>query len=235
MMRQFVKSAARSVGLDILSFAYSKDFIYEHHLTEMLARHKIETVLDIGANVGGYGALLRKISFNGQILSFEPASEPFAKLKDRASRDPKWGVYDYAFGEKDETLAMNIMAGSELNSFHEPAVSSDHMTKVETRAVEVRTLDGFIGINWANTFVKIDTQGHDLAVIRGGLRVLKHVPLIQSELSFIPIYHGMPTFAETLGFINGIGFDVTGMFPVSRDEHLRAREFDCVAVNRAVL
>ena len=102
--------------------------------------------------------------------------------------------------------------------------------------MNVRTLDGFSErFDWGRTFVKIDTQGHDMAVLRGGANVLKRVPLIQTEVSFLPIYEGMPTFADAIAHINSVGFDVTGLFPVSRDRHRRVREFDCVAVNRARL
>lgn len=234
-MKRMIQNAARSVGIDILSLDYSKDYIYEHHLQAMLARHKIETVLDIGANIGGYGTLLRKIGFSGRILSFEPVTEPFLKLKALAGSDQKWDVFAFAFGEREETKAINVMAGSELCSFLPAAEQSPRMTQTESRDVEVRTLDGFAGVDWTRTFVKIDTQGHDVAVMRGGLRVLKQVPLIQSEVSFLPIYRGMPTFAEAIGFMNSIGFDVTGLFPVSRDQHLRVREFDCMAINRTLL
>src|SRR4051794_10338170 len=46
----------------------------------LLATHDIEVVVDGGANQGGYGQVLREAGYEGRILSFEPLSEPFAKL-----------------------------------------------------------------------------------------------------------------------------------------------------------
>src|SRR5262245_60167366 len=50
-----------------------------------LARHlrglKIETVLDVGANEGQYGRILRRIGFRGRIISFEPLLQPFEVLQ----------------------------------------------------------------------------------------------------------------------------------------------------------
>ena len=45
-----------------------------------------------------------------------------------------------------------------------------------------------------------------------------------------PIYKGVPTYLEAISHLNTLGFDLTGLFPVARDEHLRVVEFDCVTV-----
>jgi hypothetical protein len=54
---------------------------------------------------------------------------------------------------------------------------------------------------------------------------------LQSELSCVPIYDGMPTMTEQLTTYERAGFALSAMFPVSRDEEsLRAIEFDAVMV-----
>lgn len=235
-MKAAVQSLARSFGVDILSLAYSKDYIYTHHLKEMLERHRIETVLDIGANIGGYGIDLRKIGYTGAIHSFEPVTAPFKILQAKAAGDAKWHVHQYAFGDADTTAEINVMAGSELCSFLTPDGGGPRMTVTQTETVQVRRLDSFEEpVDWSRTFVKIDTQGHDIAVMRGGAETLRKVPLMQSEVSFRPIYHGMPDFSQAIAHMKSLGFDVTGLFPVSRDDHRRVVEFDCMAVNSAFL
>jgi hypothetical protein len=54
---------------------------------------------------------------------------------------------------------------------------------------------------------------------------------MQSEVSMMPLYEGMPTFAESIETFSSLGFDVTGLFPVSRDERLRVIEFDCTLIS----
>jgi hypothetical protein len=50
-----------------------------------------------------------------------------------------------------------------------------------------------------------------------------------AELPVVPIYEGMPSLVEGLGQLEDLGFEVTGMFPVTRDrDRLGAVEFDCV-------
>jgi hypothetical protein len=38
---------------------------------------------------------------------------------------------------------------------------------------------------------------------------------------------------ETIRYLGSRGFDITGLYPVSRDRSLRLIEFDCVMINRS--
>ena len=56
----------------------------EARLVHFLKLNNIETVLDVGANTGQFGTLLRKAGYTGQIISFEPQSAAHAALTRRA-------------------------------------------------------------------------------------------------------------------------------------------------------
>jgi len=79
------------------------------------------------------------------------------------------------------------------------------------------------------TFLKLDTQGSDLEVLYGASGVLHRVAALVTELPVVPIYEGMPSLVDALGHLQDLGFEITGMFPVTRDrDGLGAVEFDCV-------
>jgi hypothetical protein len=81
----------------------------------------------------------------------------------------------------------------------------------------------------ARFFLKMDTQGYDLQVVRGAGRQLDAIRALQTELAARSTYEGMPTLPEALGEQGRLGFAVTGIFPVARElDHLRVIEFDCV-------
>ena len=45
----------------------------------------------------------------------------------------------------------------------------------------------------------------------------------------------MPGYTETIHYLDERGFDITGLYPMSRDNALRLVEFDCVMINRAAI
>jgi len=88
------------------------------------------------------------------------------------------------------------------------------------------------GIGFARPYLKIDTQGFDIEVLRGAGASLPAVKALQTEASIIGLYKGMPPYMDTLRYLDERGFDITGLYPVSRDSTLRLVEFDCVMINR---
>jgi FkbM family methyltransferase len=75
--------------------------------------------------------------------------------------------------------------------------------------VETVTLDECLpahGIESAD-FLKLDTQGSELDILRGADRMLRgHVVGVQVEVEFAPIYVGQPLFADIDVFLRGHGF-----------------------------
>lgn len=58
----------------------------------------IDLVLDVGANTGQYGQRLRKASYGGAIVSFEPVPSAFTSLARKAGRDANWRAERLALG-----------------------------------------------------------------------------------------------------------------------------------------
>ena len=56
---------------------------------------------------------------------------------------------------------------------------------------------------------------------------------MQSEVAVMPIYDGMPMMEEALAAYAAAGFEITALYPVSRQSRTgRVVEFDCVLVRR---
>jgi len=236
-----VKQVFRCFGYDLLSTDYAQEFLPSHHLSRVFKRLQIKCVLDVGANLGQYRDFLReKVGFDGSILSFEPIPSHVEILKAKAKDDKQWTVYDFALGAEGGNSEINVMQGGELSSFLSPSETSPAMTVKSRVMVTVRTLNSIAYLveeicPIQFTYLKLDTQGFDLNVIRGGTQVLNRIPALQAEASLLPIYQGMPGFLDIYEHLTHLGFDLSGMFPVFRDDFLRVREFDCVFVNSRAL
>ena len=205
-------------------------------------------VVDVGAFIGQYRDFLRHhVGYSGLIVSFEPVSAHVDILKRRAASDLRWVIRPCALGNENVKRELNVMKRPGLTSFLEPnnrtrgkfddvnIVSSREEVEIRRLAevmLEMRDMPQFP--DRGNVFLKLDTQGFDLEVIRGGGNALSEIAALQTELSVIPIYQNMPTYIRAIEELNQRGFDITGMFPVSRDCLSRVIEFDCIMINRRI-
>jgi FkbM family methyltransferase len=208
-------------------------FSYRAQLMTLMERNLIDLVIDVGANEGQFGRTLRSF-YSGKILSFEPVSEAFAKLADISGADPAWYIYQFALGSHNRTQTINVCNRTDLSSFLKPnqfCISrfGTNATNYIQEQIEVRRLDSALpsDVLGKNLFLKMDTQGYDLEVFKGAGDLLKHVRLLQSEVSVISIYGNMPNWLTSIASYENAGFQVVGMFPVCREAG-RVVEFDCL-------
>jgi FkbM family methyltransferase len=244
IVKQSVLRVSRSLGYDIVPLREMKERDLALHLSELLRRLEIDCVLDVGANAGQYRDFLRnKVFYDGVIVSFEPVSRHVETLRERSRADRDWHVEGYALGSREGPQPINVMVSDQFSSFLEPepdAVSefAGLNTPCHSETVSVRTLDTILPalqqrIGFKRPYLKIDTQGFDIEVLRGAGASLPHIKALQTEASVIGIYKGMPQYMETIRYLADRGFDITGIYPVSRDRTLRLVEFDCVMINRS--
>lgn len=206
------------------------------HLPLVIREQKIDLVIDVGANKGQFGRLLRKIGYKGDILSFEPVGSTFEILKRRSSADGRWEAARLALGDHKGTMSINTFEeASNLSSILSPnSFGTDLMPAMQTtkkETINVDTLDSVLKerrLSGRRIMLKMDTQGYDLNVFRGAKESINDIHAMVSEISFRPIYENMPSYHEALMEYERAGFLVTGLYPVSRDEDLTIIEMDCV-------
>jgi FkbM family methyltransferase len=214
---------------------------FEAHLEQIINTYQIDTVIDIGANEGQFGSKIRKLGFEGQICSFEPVKKVYETLEKRTTDDQKWIAYNIALGSEAGQMPINVSESSDFSSILDPnefgSVRFRGIKVARTEMISVCRLDDFLkkttDLKGKRILLKIDTQGYDFQVFEGAKGILDNVCAIVSELSLIPIYHGMKDYLEMLGVYQRSGFSVSGIYPVSRNKQtLSLIEVDCVLVNQ---
>jgi FkbM family methyltransferase len=217
-------------------------YLSQQHVAELLRRYRVNCVLDVGANRGQYGRRLRRIGFQGHIVSFEPVAATFAELQEAAAADPRWTAYPYALGREDATASMNVVPGTLSSLLPATEFGSARYARLREPSAEevhVRRLDGILDEVLAHVpaprpYLKLDTQGFDLEAFAGLGDRVGEIVAMQSEVSVVEIYAGMPPMAQALEAYQAAGFEITALFPVSREaETGRVLEFDCVMVRPA--
>ena len=195
----------------------------DHLLRRAALMHNrgIDLVLDVGANKGQFGCSLREeIGYRGRIVSFEPLSEAFADLRRIAAGDAGWSCHNLALGEDTGSATINISANSHsssLLSVNERTLEIEpSVAHVGRETVKLRRLDDVFAdvVRPGETpYLKIDVQGYEIEVLKGGLNVLGRFPLIQLETSFFPVYKEEPLIGEVIQFLAALGFRVVSFEP----------------------
>ena len=211
----------------------------DRHLSNVLAINDINLIVDVGANEGQYACARREHGFHGRIVSFEPLNDAFDVLKRHCDNDNNWYAYRLALGSTPDTRTMNQCASSDFSSLLSPNRYAENRFGRRTRItsqeeIQVSTLAQFwpaivTEIPVPRALLKLDTQGFDLEVLAGAVGVLHDVKALQIELSLKSIYEGAPHYLEALARVEKLGFEVTGLYAISRDKNtLAVIELDCV-------
>lgn len=240
MLKRLVRSWVNKTGFDVVrSTTLHRDL--GEHLGEVLTHKSIDGVIDVGANVGQFGRLLRDTGFTGHIYSFEPVDAVFQKLAAVAASDPQWHVFKLALGSEASTKSINVYDSHVFSSFLPANNYSKEIWKslngVHVEDVSVVTLDELFDTlpnrsDCSNFLLKMDTQGFDREVFHGARSSLVHVAAIQAELALVPIYDGTPDPFEFLAEFAEKGFGISGMYVVNRDPSLAIIEYDVMLVRK---
>jgi FkbM family methyltransferase len=212
-------------------------------LREIFAVYAIDTVIDVGANEGQFAEFLRTdVGFTGEIESFEPIPALVKILMAKATDDKHWTVHHCALGAKPGKLTFNVMKSSVFSSFLKPIVLADERydkwnTLSDTINVTVSTLDVefFNKTDLRHTYLKLDTQGFDLEVLKGGKKSIMAIPAVQTEVSFRPLYYKMPGYKESIAAFGRHGFVIADFFLVARDNKHAALEFDALMIRPIIV
>jgi FkbM family methyltransferase len=180
----------------------------------------IETVIDVGANIGQFGIDIRRSGFKGRIVSFEPVSKTFQQLKKTAGRHTPWNVFQLALGAKVGKEQINISGNSGLSTsfLHMNKLHLDNFPSsrtIGTESVEVSTLDIQIDrlkLEPKTCLLKIDVQGFEANVISGAKLCLSDIPYCYLEVSLTPLYSGESSMLEILNLLADAGHQVLDVF-----------------------
>jgi FkbM family methyltransferase len=216
--------AARSwvrehVGLDVQRYPQSDPL---HGLSLMLGHLAIDIVIDVGANDGRYAQTLRRLGYGHRIVSFEPLSEPFARLSAAAEHDTEWDVLRCAVGDDDGEIVIHVAGNDALSSSVLPMLDA-HRDAAPTSAyvtdetVPIHRLDGLLGdqVEGRRCFLKMDVQGFERAVLDGAADLLAsgQVLGVQAEMSLVPLYEGSMLWHETLDRMSQAGYELASLVP----------------------
>jgi len=128
-----------------------------------------DTFVDVGANIGWLSLIgAQKATKNGKVYAFEPVPSTFDILKSNKEINnfTQITLKQFALGNKEENVTIypekeNRGGASILNHQSENGVE-----------IEVKTLDS-LNLKTAINVIKIDVEGFELDVLKGGINSIK--------------------------------------------------------------
>jgi FkbM family methyltransferase len=213
----------------IQRFGYDVQRVGPRHLgrdhisdIKLLCHGNVETIFDVGANVGQAALGFVEEFRRARIFSFEPFPASFAKLKQNVARFPQVVPRNVALGDRPGKATLRVQHGSELNSLLTPASDATrHISAVAMAAegeceVAVNTIDESFEQERVSKIdlLKIDTQGFELKVLEGATGALKRrlIRVILLEVNFVPLYQAQPSLGELLDFLGPHSYRLVGIY-----------------------
>jgi FkbM family methyltransferase len=174
---------------------------------------KVQTIFDVGANVGQTALLLNRRFPHSTIYTFEPLAATFAQLCEN-TRTLQTVVCEHcALGSETKSVELYPKAASTQNSLV-PEFNIASGRGAET--IEVRRVDDILqqrSILHLN-LLKTDTEGFDLEVMKGAGDALKRgtIDTIISEVGFHPYRRHHTYLYDLQEFLSEHGYELYGMY-----------------------
>ena len=152
--------------------------------------------IDVGANIGHYTKRMSDlVGQAGRVIAFEPVVDTFSLLAANVQNCEFQNVTLLNAAAADATGLASIsiphFENGTLNYYEASINDEDQGLSVMTMAIDSLQLDSPVRL------LKIDAEGHELAVLRGAINLLRRCkPILIVEVSS----HDVHSFIESFGY-----------------------------------
>ena len=169
---------------------------------ELLAQG--DTFIDIGAHIGWYTTIGSKLVGNGNVVAFEPYKSNVLPLKENLTLNncANVVVLEVALGDQEGTLTL---ASSDGDSGSVTALPWAHDGRSQVPLVALDEVIVDVDIRSA-ALIKIDVEGWEAHVIRGGGRTMSGAKRVLVEINRPALEKAGSSQEEIFDLLRGAGF-----------------------------
>ena len=183
-------------------------------MVEALRQQKVipTSVIDVGANIGQFAVAAAKLLKPRVLYSFEPIPAVAVRLRGNLAGFGFASVHQIVLGERQGSTPFHVNSHNHSSSIL--SLSQEHMgafpdaREIETIEVPMTTLDCFFHARDlpAPALLKLDVQGYEEKVLRGGCETLARMRWVVAETSLKPMYKDEPVFLDIVDCMKERGF-----------------------------
>jgi len=166
------------------------------------------SILDIGAHSGQFYEWAKPVWPNSVIWMIEANHLHEGVLKNLTDYNNDEYLIA-ALGDKEREVIFYTRSDkphTEGNSYYEETNYWDIKHIVQETTVKLQKLDDIFTDDTTFELIKLDTQGSELDILKGGVNLCKRTSVIILEVSYIEYNKGAPTSEEVISFMNDFGF-----------------------------
>lgn len=214
-LETFVKACFRSVGLDLMRVKNSPAVTWLG-----LRSAGIRTIIDVGANTGQFAREASKHFPQAEMFCFEPLAAPFRELQHwAASQNGRVHVFKFALAEtsgernfflhSDHSTSSSFLETTLLNERHYPSTRKQENVTVTMETLD-EALSGHLNRMRPPILLKLDVQGYEDRVLRGGMHVLSRASACLLEVDLDGLYKDQANFRELVNILYAVGYRYAG-------------------------
>tara|TARA_A100001035_G_C27782914_1_gene502723 strand:+ start:2901 stop:3653 length:753 start_codon:yes stop_codon:yes gene_type:complete len=199
------------IKIYLISKLKNLNYFKKNKLQNYIDILKIDTVFDIGANIGQFSLKLYANGFSGRIISYEPMYKEYIILKKVSGLFKNWINYNIGIGKKGEKKSTIYVSENSVSSSI-LRVNQEHISaapdSVQKKSIDINIQDlreaiEFNSINYdiSNIFLKIDVQGYEIPIIDNFDFSQYQIPLLLVEASFRKLYSEQESFEKLIELI----------------------------------
>ena len=171
-------------------------------------------LIDVGAS-GGVHSRWPKFTPCYKALLFEPDPREAKILKSRNKENLT--VIESALSDSEQTIDFHLCKKQQVSSIYLPNFElinkfpePERFEVLRSIKMKADSLDNQLQKNNIEDtdFIKLDTQGSELSILRGGVNTLENVIGVEIEVEFIELYQKQPLFCEVDNFMKSNGFQL---------------------------
>lgn len=200
-------------------------------------------VYDIGAASGVVSRFFAKLSNVRTVHAFEPIASAFAELTEHTRQYPQVTRHNVALGDENRTMDINVVGGSrdsssllKIKMLHKQEFQyiscQDHLEKVNVVRLDDFVQDHHLPIP---DVIKIDVQGYEDKVLRGGKNTISQTAYCILEISLTPLYESSPLFDDIYQQMRIMGFRLVGFGNLLRGASGRHLQLDGIFQNEKMM
>jgi FkbM family methyltransferase len=200
-----------------------------HDISRRFPGYRVNVIFDVGSNVGQSALSYLSTFPSSTIYCFEPITVTFEQLIRNVEGKSQVLCYNFALGGAAGKGTMISEGTSTMNCLVDEGGDND-VNAQETESVDISTLDDFCKANNVNkiSYLKIDTEGGDLNVLKGSKDILNvnGVDIVEVEAGMNPNNKHHVPFESLKEFLESHGYFIFGIYEQvkewpKKEPHLR--------------